>query len=428
MRRIFILSGLSFLAVACAKSEQNPLPLVSSMTFELRSDMTKTVLNGHDVAWAEGDQVCVFDNVNGLLPVPSVVADNKISASVASDALSVYSLYPYDAAATISGSVVKTTLPSVQTAVAGTFSPGANLSLAYTSVTDKLLVFKNVCAVVKFRLDEEGVSCVKLIGNKGESLAGKVSIDYNAGTPIASSNMDGPSNSVTLKGAFAKDTDYYLTVIPQVLSGGFSLWIEKDGTEKVKSTSKAVSLVRNKILDLGTLTGATVASYGENLVVNPGFESAIGDNHPEGWTWTKINPGNSTIWVFRNKAGHNASRSFLHLGLDNDPSTFEYSVSQTFTGLADGIYRLEAWAYMTENKSPSDPYPYLFVKGYSGADQKVDIEAHSWHCDPNGFKKYVIDGIHVDGSGTCEIGVWAASNSNGRYGVYVDDFSLVKLN
>lgn len=428
MKRFFIMFGLSFLAVACTKSEQSSIPANTyNMTFEVRSDLTKTVLNGHDVTWEEGDKVCVFDDVNGLLTTPSTVTGNKITASIASSAQSVYSLYPYDAKATISGSVVKTTLPPVQTAVSGSFSSGANLSLAYTSVSNKSLTFKNACALVKFRIDEDGVKSVKFIGNKGEALAGTVSIDYNSGEPITSFNTDNLSNSVILKGNFEKDKDYYIIVVPQVLSGGFSLWIEKEGVEKVKSTSKSVSLVRNKILDLGTITGTTIPVFGANLVVNPGFESATGDNHPEGWTWNKINHVNSTIWVFRNNTGHNGSRSFLHIGLDSAPSTFEYSVSQAFTGLAEGLYRFEAWGYMTENKSPLDPYPYFFVKGYSGADQKIDIDASSWHCNPNGYKKYVIDGIYVD-NGTCEIGVWAASNSNGRYGVYVDDFSLIKLN
>ena len=427
MRRVFIISGLSLLAAACMKSEQSPVSATSSITFEVRSDLTKTVLNGHNVIWEEGDQVCVFDNVNGLLDTPSTVTNNKITASVASNAESVYSLYPYDARATISGTVVNTTLPVVQTAVAGSFSPGANLSLAYTSLANKSLVFKNACALVKFRIAEDGVTSVKLIGNKGEALAGTVSIDYNSGAPTTSYNMENLSNSVTLKGNFVKDKDYYIVVIPQVLSEGFSLWIEKGGEEKVKSTSRSVTLVRNKILDLGAVAGTNVPVFGANLVVNPGFESPIGDNRPEGWTWTKTKHVNSTIWVFRNSKGHNSSRSFLHIGLDSDPSTFEYSVSQAFTGIPTGLYRFEAWAYMTENKSPLDPYPYLFVKGYSGAEQKINIDAHSWHCNPNGFKKYVIDGIYVD-NGTCEIGIWAASESNGRYGVYVDDFSLVKVN
>ena len=172
--------------------------------------------------------------------------------------------------------------------------------------------------------------------------------------------------------------------------------------------------------------GAMNPTYGENVVVNPGFESAIGDDRPEGWTVTKTS-GKSVVWVFRDVHGHNASRSRFHFGMDNKPSTFDYTLSQKLTNIPDGLYRLEVWAYMVEGKSPADPEPYLFARGHASSDKKILIDAIGGHYDHNSYRRYIIDNIYVKG-GTCEIGVRAVSNSNGLYSVFVDDFSLTKVN
>lgn len=173
-------------------------------------------------------------------------------------------------------------------------------------------------------------------------------------------------------------------------------------------------------------TGSLVPTYGENVLVNPGFESAVGDDRPDGWTVTKTS-GKSVVWVFRDSHGHNASRSRFHFGMDHEPSTFDYSLSQKLTNIPDGLYRLEVWAYIVEGKSPSDPSPYLFARGCASSDKKVLIDALGGHYDHSAYRCYVLDNIYVSG-GTCEIGVRAVSNSNGLYSVFVDDFSLTKVN
>ena len=172
--------------------------------------------------------------------------------------------------------------------------------------------------------------------------------------------------------------------------------------------------------------GALIPTYGENVVVNPGFESAIGDDHPEGWTVIKTS-GKSVVWVFRDSHGHNASRSRFHFGMDHEPSTFDYTLSQKLTNIPDGLYRLEVWAYMVEGKSPADPDPYLFARGHASSDKKILIDAVGGHYDHDSYRRYIIDNIYVKG-GTCEIGVRSVSNSNGLYSVFVDDFSLTKVN
>ena len=174
-------------------------------------------------------------------------------------------------------------------------------------------------------------------------------------------------------------------------------------------------------------TGPSVPVYGENIVKNPGFESAIGDDRPEGWTITKTS-GRSQLWVFRDVRGHNRSRSRFHFGMVEGTSIFEYTLSQKFTDIPDGLYRLEVWAYVVEGKSDEDPDPVLFVKGNVNMEKEVvAVTARGKSADENAYGKYVIDNIYVSG-GVCEIGVTAKSLGKGLYRVFLDDFSFTKVN
>ena len=174
-------------------------------------------------------------------------------------------------------------------------------------------------------------------------------------------------------------------------------------------------------------SGPFAPLYGENVIANPGFESAVGDDRPEGWTVTKSS-GKSQIWVFRDVRGHKRSRSRFHFGMVAGTSVFDYTLSQKLSNIPDGLYRLEVWGYVVEGKSAEEPDPVLFVRGNAGMEKEaVAITAQGRVADENAYGKYVIDNIYVSG-GECEIGVTAKSLGKGLYRVFVDDFSLTKVN
>ena len=109
-------------------------------------------------------------------------------------------------------------------------------------------------------------------------------------------------------------------------------------------------------------------------------------------------------------------------------SVFDYTLSQKLSNIPDGLYRLEVWGYVVEGKSAEEPDPVLFVRGNAGMEKEaVAITAQGRAADENAYGKYVIDNIYVSG-GECEIGVTAKSLGKGLYRVFVDDFSLTKVN
>ena len=173
--------------------------------------------------------------------------------------------------------------------------------------------------------------------------------------------------------------------------------------------------------------GPFVPVYGENIVKNPGFESAIGDDRPEGWTVKKTS-GRSQVWVFRDVRGRNRSRSRFHFGMVEGTSVFEYTILQKLENIPEGLYRLEVWAYAVNGKNAEDPDPVLFVKGNVNMEKEVvALTAIGNASDENAYGKYVIDNIYVSG-GDCEIGVTAKSLGKGLYRVFLDDFSFTKVN
>lgn len=182
-------------------------------------------------------------------------------------------------------------------------------------------------------------------------------------------------------------------------------------------------------------TDEIIPSYGDNLVVNPGFEvhegdPDIGTNEPEGWSITR-NSSPSDVWVFKDWRGNDISQSRFHIGMvGGELSTCDYVVSQKINNLPDGLYRLEVWAYMVEGNTEFDPLPRLFAREYGGSEKDIEIEnkgpeAYDPNIDPSPWKKYVINNIYV-WNGYCEIGVQAVANGKAR--LFVDDFSFIKVN
>lgn len=167
-----------------------------------------------------------------------------------------YALYPYDANAQIKGTTITTTLPAEQMARAGSFAQGLNPSVATADATNNLC-FKNVCALVKFTLDEStttNITKATLCGNNGEALAGTLTIDATASTPIAMADTSFGQTVIELNGPLTPGTTYYFVTAPASLSNGltFSLYDDKGNVWKKQSTTNA-TLKASHILNLGPI-------------------------------------------------------------------------------------------------------------------------------------------------------------------------------
>ena len=160
-------------------------------------------------------------------------------------------------------------LPAVQTVTEGQYVDPKAMLMIGESDDYNSLQFKNVCAYVKVR-PQFDCTTIRLTSKGAESLAGTVTFDYNDGAPTVSVTANGVSK-VTLTGTIKGGNTYYIAVSPATLESGFTIrFITADAIYE-KSTTKALALTRNKVINLGSFATSDL-----NLVPITGTEKRTG--------------------------------------------------------------------------------------------------------------------------------------------------------
>lgn len=260
---ILYLAVLTAMVSACSEDElaDNTQPSGKvPMEFYANTDAsTRTILTtGNAVYWEANDTISLFDPTG---------ANNQFSTTQSGPSVTFtgeaipaegtyYALYPYDTNAQIKGTTITTTLPAEQMARAGSFAQGLNPSVATADATNNLC-FKNVCALVKFTLGGSITTTITkatLCGNNGEALAGTLTIDATASTPIAMADTSFGQTVIELNGPLTPGTTYYFVTAPASLSNGLTLSLYDDkGNVWKKEGTQPATLTASRILNLGTM-------------------------------------------------------------------------------------------------------------------------------------------------------------------------------
>lgn len=286
MKRIIIpILAALMLPVACTRvdipaepeNEQPDESIEGSVIISAKSssDTKAALVDGLSVTFQGADALSVFsgsgDNSNNdKFAAKEVYSDGTadfqgtLTEAAGEDPMVV--LYPYQEEASNAKNGKNRnlffTLPTVQTATAGSFDPAAFICTGLTEISDdgKLSVsLGTVCALVKFTMPEGNYSKMTLSTNGGESLAGNCRVskaDGYQGNPSIGITTETQS-TVTLSGTMAGGQTYYLAVAPVVASEGItvSIYDEAGCLAGEKLTTKEVSFAKNRILNLGTIPG-----------------------------------------------------------------------------------------------------------------------------------------------------------------------------
>lgn len=282
IKAILYLAVLTAMVSACSEDElaDNTQPSGKvPMEFYANTDVsTRTILTTDNaVHWEANDAISLFDPTG---------ANNQFSTTQSGPIVTFtgeatpaegtyYALYPYDENAQIEGTTITTTLPAEQDAREGSFAQGLNPSVATADATNNLC-FKNVCALVKFTLDGSITTTITkatLCGNNGEALAGTLTIDATASTPIAMADTSLGQTVIELNGPLTPDTTYYFVTAPATLSNGLTLsfYDNKGGVWKKPGNATAI-LEAGRILNLGIMQP-------ENFIPAKGYEEINGIYH-----------------------------------------------------------------------------------------------------------------------------------------------------
>lgn len=287
----YALWGALAMSASCQKTEQNPTEKGNSVVFAAQFDNEKnvdvrTVLDetGKKSLWNK-DEIRVL-NEEGASAVYKTDAMGQASATFTI----------LEEGATFSGSRFMTACPAElasfafwdasgktikklwlkdeQSPVAGSYDPEAHIAVAYTEGTD--LNFKNACALLKFTVASENVSevCVYTTGGGSERLvlSGNFNIDMDSYAISTSGDgfaTQGYVKVVAEKGTYLENgKTYYMTCLPT--TAVLNLEIVVNGIRQtIRTTSAAVEIKRNDVLDLGT-----VAPVEKTLYLTPGKWSA----------------------------------------------------------------------------------------------------------------------------------------------------------
>ena len=236
------LSGLAIVS-GCQREKELPDSDLHEVVFHAGwAPETKTVLQEDgSVWWSPGDEIALFiypecftmgDDYKFRLKSdssePSPKTDFVGKISVGEGETTYYAIYPYEKAR----GMTSFTIPSVQYATAGGFSPGQFISFARS--TDDNLTFYNVCAGIKFSVAHEGISKIVFKNREDyEPITGDMYVQYRDLFPeedyIVPSRTS-VSNSLTLYPAvgeyFIPGEYYYASIRPGTKSLVVSFYTE----------------------------------------------------------------------------------------------------------------------------------------------------------------------------------------------------------
>ena len=245
MKRNIIYTAACLVAFAsCQKQEVAEAPSQVEVAVELTAsaaaDATKTVMTEYNAHWwSVSDKISLFYTVEGKTGHSVFTSKNYIPAASAKFAgslslpaentdlttVSALAVYPATTADESDGTSVNVTVPSVQTAVEGSFMEGAYPVVAKTSDLTAALSFKAVCGGVKVSFQTPGITSFTFDAKEAK-IAGTASVKIGEdGTPVATLGKDAVSK-ITVNapaGGFEVGKWYYMTAFPATLTSGYTV-------------------------------------------------------------------------------------------------------------------------------------------------------------------------------------------------------------
>ena len=164
-----------------------------------------------------------------------------------------WGVYPYSFQNSCDGSTVSMTLPSQQTAVAGSFAP--NLFPSIGRSQGLTMGFYNVCGGIKFSVTKEGIKKATLIGNKSEKIAGQARVGMSdSGVPEVNTSEGLYYNTIVLTPpqgeCFQVGKNYYFIMFPTTFKDGFTITFETEVEKGVYSRTVETVVKRSRFAGL----------------------------------------------------------------------------------------------------------------------------------------------------------------------------------
>ena len=279
----FLLCGcVAFGVASCSKDDEAIEKSTASeklvnMSFFSKNDeaTTRTALSsdGSSVFWTANDVIGIgFQGSirNRTQPFKTSMNGNvaRFYGQAADKTTPYYAIYPYQATGKIeykstTQAVFSYTLSNKQTAIANTFDPKANPSVALIPKPEDTFKAYNLGGLLKFTFKgSSNVKQVTLLSINQEPLSGSfestVTFDSNKAISTLSNKVVSGSPVITYKpesGLFAEQTAYYVALPTTTLEQGLTLaFVLNNGKAVQYKVRSAVAIKRGEVKDLGLIT------------------------------------------------------------------------------------------------------------------------------------------------------------------------------
>ncbi|MBR5402633.1 MAG: hypothetical protein IK113_00205 [Bacteroidales bacterium] len=296
-RTLLWLAAAVAVVAACQKPENggngnDNTPTGGDKTFTATlAPLTKVTLgeDGLALSWTKADKVSIFDGKgNQMFRAQGSGASAEILGSAA-QADTYYALYPYDASASLNGTVIQTTIAKEQTSSAG----GVDLQVVAAGKSDgDKIALSPLAAILKFTLDNDAVnvSSVKIKTSEG-ALSGTVSIDCGGKPVLAAGSTASEVKVSASEGGFKSGGTYYVAVIPGTV--GKITVTYTVGSDEMEVSAKGTTLAAGSVYELPNLTRAMTAEekglLGTWLLLKYGSRAA--DGTVGSYPWVNVERG-----------------------------------------------------------------------------------------------------------------------------------------
>ena len=279
----FLLCGcVAFGVASCSKDDEAiekstaSEKLVNMSFFSKNGEAaTRTALSsdGSSVVWTANDVIGIGyygSNQDATQPFKTSMNGNvaRFYGQAADKPTPYYAIYPYQATSKIAyrsttQAVFSYTLSNKQTAIANTFDPKANPSVALIPKPEETFKAYNLGGLLKFTFKgSANVKQVTLLSINQEPLSGSfestVTFDSNKAISTLKNKVVSGSPVVTYKpesGLFAEQTAYYVALPTTTLEQGLTLaFVLNNGKAVQYKVRSAVAIKRGEVKDLGLIT------------------------------------------------------------------------------------------------------------------------------------------------------------------------------
>lgn len=305
MKKVLFFAAAAMMLSACVMETATPVAGdMETITFEAEaSAQTKTtVVDGTKVYWCAGDQISVM---GAAAPFTNALEEGETAAKTAftgevATADTYYAVYPA-AGVTWNGTTATVKTVMRQTATAGTFANGVNITAANTTSQEKSFSFQNVLGYVKMNLPS-GIKSVIVTANNGELLYSEDATIDCAANDMAVKGVNG-SNCVTLFSyTEIAAGEYYIALLPGTYAKGLTFdFVGTDNKVATKTIAGPVELEAGHVNSVGTITGldwTDTASGLDNAIwrgkyVTGKWDNGMADLAEGRYDWSKAKAGDT---------------------------------------------------------------------------------------------------------------------------------------